>query len=105
MVSENSPTSTFGSRLRKARKSINKTQQEFADMAGVAVTTFGAYESGEIEPGVHKLSFLLEYKISIDWLIFGDDYLSPEQKLIQSLEQNLLVAEEKIELLRHRNRF
>jgi len=100
-----SPSKAFGSRLKEARKSLKKTQQEFADMADVAVTTWGAYESGEIEPGIHKLSFLVGYGISVDWLLFGDEYLTTEQKLIRTQEQVIWLANEKIESLGNRRHY
>lgn len=97
----------FGLRLREARKSAGKTQQEFADLAGVHVAVWGGYERGTVEPGIHKLKFLIDYDISLGWLLTGEkEKLTPEQEMIglqgeaiSLLKKNIEVLTQTIELL------
>ena len=46
---------SFGKRLREARIQQNKTQQEMADLIGVALQSYQRYEQGDREPSLSTL--------------------------------------------------
>ena len=92
---------TFHFRLKEARKGANLTQQKCADLAGVSVQVWGNYERGNIEPGIHKLTFLGEFGISLNELLWGHKSQNPtkDNELIEILQEALKTANEKIKRL------
>lgn len=63
---------TFGSRLKQARKSKRLTQNDVADQLGIDFTTVSKYENDKSQPGNETLSELAGlYEVSIDWLLTG----------------------------------
>ncbi|MCP4129448.1 MAG: helix-turn-helix transcriptional regulator [bacterium] len=59
-------------RLKTVRKSLEKTQQEFADEVGLSKGFISKIEAGIQQPSAHFLSQMSEtYDISVDWLLFG----------------------------------
>lgn len=60
---------TFGERLNATRKAKGKTAQNMADLLGIALRSYRAYESGDREP---QLSYLVAIA---DFLGVTTDYL------------------------------
>ena len=60
----------FGKRLREARIQQNKTQQEMADLIGVALQSYQRYEQGDREPSLSMLITLADVlEVSTDELL------------------------------------
>ena len=56
-------------RLRDMREDAYKSQQEIADLLGIAQTQYSRYERGERElPMHHFITLALYYNISLDFL-------------------------------------
>lgn len=55
----------FGSRLKEARNEAGMTQQQLADILGVAKSTVAGYESGNREPDFFKIK-LIAQTLSVD---------------------------------------
>ena len=51
---------TFGEKLRTARKQKGYTQEQIAEMLGVAKSTYTGYEKGIREPDLFKIKRLIE---------------------------------------------
>lgn len=95
---------SLGLRLNETRKKAGKTQQDFANEAGVSVVSWGDYERGNVSPNVDILGFLHKHKISVDYLLSGkkgDPSLTPEQELIVTQRTALGLATDKIATLNH----
>ena len=61
---------SFGKRLREARIQQNKTQQEMADLIGVALQSYQRYEQGDREPSLSTLVTLADVlEVSTDELL------------------------------------
>lgn len=59
-------------RLKKLRKELELTQQEFSDKIGVSRSNIGKYESGISEPSSAVLSLICrEFNVNEDWLRYG----------------------------------
>lgn len=59
-------------RLKKLRKTLDLTQQEFADKIGIKRNTFATYESGRNEPIDAVISLICrEFNVSEEWLRTG----------------------------------
>lgn len=60
-------------RLKKLRKELELTQQEFSDKIGVSRSNIGKYESGISEPSSAVLSLICrEFNVNEDWLRYGN---------------------------------
>lgn len=67
----------FGERLNRARKERGHTAQKMADMLGIGLRSYRAYESGDREPQFENLVRIADYlDVSIDYLLCRDDFLS-----------------------------
>lgn len=66
-------------RIKKLRKSLDMTQQEFADRIGVKRNTIGQYEIGRNEPIDTVINLICrEFGVSEEWLRTGSgDMFSP----------------------------
>ncbi|MBW5447033.1 helix-turn-helix domain-containing protein [Cohnella sp. CFH 77786] len=63
---------TFGTRLKQARKSKRLTQNEVAEQLGIDFTTVSKYENNKSQPDNEKLRELAGlYEVSLDWLLTG----------------------------------
>jgi len=63
---------TFGTRLRQARKSKRLTQNDVAEHLGIDFTTVSKYENDKSQPDNETLRELAGlYEVSIDWLLTG----------------------------------
>ena len=59
-------------RLRKLRKTLDMTQQEFAEKLGIKRSTMATYESGRNEPIDAVISLICrEFNVSEEWLRTG----------------------------------
>ena len=66
----------FGERLNECRKDRGFTAQKMADMLGVGIRSYRAYESGDREPGFStlvKMADILE--VPTDFLLGRDGFL------------------------------
>lgn len=62
----------LGERIRSARSALGVSRNEAANVVGVSLSTFQAWEAGEREPDATKLSALArQYGLAADWLLFG----------------------------------
>ncbi len=63
---------TFGDRLKQARKNKRLTQNDVAEQLGVDFTTVSKYENDKSQPDNETLRELAGlYEVSIDWLLTG----------------------------------
>lgn len=83
----------IGERLKEARERLKLTQGKVCDELGIPnVQTLSAYERGTTAPPVEALIKLSKlYKVSTDWLLFGEEYStregkSPKEYLLQLVE-------------------
>jgi transcriptional regulator with XRE-family HTH domain len=59
-------------RLKKLRKALELTQQEFADRIGISRGNIGAYEVGKNNPSDAVISLICkEFKVNEEWLRTG----------------------------------
>ena len=60
-------------RIKKIRKELDLTQQEFADRIGIARGNVGAYEVGKNAPSDAVISLICrEFNVSENWLRTGE---------------------------------
>ena len=63
---------TIGERIKKVRKSLELTQQEFADQIGSKRNTIATYEMGRTEPSAAVVSLVCtKFNVSETWLRTG----------------------------------
>jgi len=68
---------TFGKRLNQTRKEHGKTAQDMADMLGIGLRSYRAYESGNREPYFATLVKIADYlNVSTDYLLCRDEFLA-----------------------------
>ena len=67
----------FGKRLKQTRKERGKTAQNMADMLGIGIRSYRAYESNTREPYYETLVKIADYlDVSTDFLLCRDDFLA-----------------------------
>ena len=67
----------FGTRLNQARKDRGQTAQNMADMLGIGLRSYRAYESGDREPYFDTLVKIADFlDVSTDYLLCRDEFLS-----------------------------
>lgn len=60
-------------RIKELRKSLDLTQQKFADKLGLKRQTIAAYEIGNIEPSESTLLLICkEFGVNKEWLLTGE---------------------------------
>lgn len=65
---------TFGQRVERTRNKFNHTREELAEYIGTTPKIVYNVEKGISEPNLKFIYRVCErYKISADYLIFGDD--------------------------------
>lgn len=68
---------TFGERLNQTRKERGKTAQGMADMLGIGLRSYRAYESGNREPQFENLIRIADFlDVSTDYLLCRDKFLA-----------------------------
>ena len=75
-------------RIRKIRKELDLTQQEFADKIGMKQNTIATYEMGRTNPSDQCIrSICREFGVNEDWLRTGEgemfEQLTDQQKLMK----------------------
>lgn len=64
---------TLGERIKKVRKALDLTQQEFADRIGSKRNTVATYEMGRTDPSAAIVSLIhREFAVSQEWLRTGE---------------------------------
>lgn len=85
-------------RLKKLRKALDLTQQEFADRIGIARGNIGAYEVGKNAPSDAVISLICKtFNVNEEWLRNGTGEMFIEQtpdEEIAAFVGNLLKDEE-----------
>lgn len=67
----------FGKRLNQTRKERGKTAQNMADMLGIGIRSYRAYESNTREPYYETLVKIADYlDVSTDFLLCRDDFFA-----------------------------
>ena len=67
----------FTTRLKEARTKQGLTQQNVADMLGVAFRTYQDYEGGKTYPSIDRLIKISDiFNTSIDYLLGRDEFLA-----------------------------
>ena len=60
----------LGARLKMIRGEANMKQKEFAELLGIATTTYSGYESGKHEPNIDFLIKIADmYNLSLDYVV------------------------------------
>lgn len=68
---------SFGKRLNQARKANGQTAQQMADMLGIGLRSYRAYESDDREPYFENLVKIADYlNVSTDYLLGRDEFLA-----------------------------
>ena len=75
-------------RLKKLRKELDMTQQEFADSIGIKRSTMATYESGRNEPIDAVISLICrQHGVNENWLRTGEgemfEELTDQQKILK----------------------
>ena len=75
-------------RLKKLRKELDMTQQEFADSIGIKRSTMATYESGRNEPIDAVISLICkQLNVNEDWLRSGEgemfEQLTEQEKIMK----------------------
>lgn len=64
---------TLGERIKKVRKELDLTQQEFADKVGSKRNTIATYEMGRTDPSAAVISLICtKFNVSETWLRTGE---------------------------------
>ena len=74
----------IGERIKKLRKTLDLTQQEFASKIGVKRNTVATYEMGRTEPSASGISLICrEFGVSETWLRNGEGemFIKPTRAL------------------------
>ncbi len=68
---------TFGERLNHVRKDRGQTAQSMANMLGIGLRSYRAYESGDREPCFEILLKIADFlDVSTDYLLCRDEFLA-----------------------------
>jgi transcriptional regulator with XRE-family HTH domain len=71
---ENNLKSEIGKRIRAQREGLKLSRQFVAEQLGVALSTLQAWENEDREPSATHILKLSEcLKVSVEWLITGDE--------------------------------
>lgn len=84
----------IGERIKKLRKSLDMTQQKFAERIGVKRNTIGQYEIGRNEPIDAIINLICrEFNVNKEWLQTG---IGEMFKPVLNSELDILVAKYKL---------
>lgn len=68
---------SFGKRLNLSRKKQGQTAQNMADMLGIGLRSYRAYESEDREPCFDSLIKIADFlDVSTDYLLCRDEFLA-----------------------------
>lgn len=68
---------SFGKRLNQSRKEHGQTAQNMADILGIGLRSYRAYESGDREPSFETLVKIADFlNVSTDYLLCRDQFLA-----------------------------
>lgn len=83
----------FGDTLKNLRDMIGITQKELGDYLGVSRATIAGYEAKNHQPDYEKLEKIANYfKVSIDYLLTGEDTLYIEQATYPMINEKVVDA-------------
>lgn len=81
---------TLGERMKKLRKALGLTQQEFADKVGSKRNTIATYEMGRTEPSTAVISLICrEFNVSETWLRTGEGEMFVERPRNEVLAEQI----------------
>ena len=64
----------MANRIKKRRKSLNFTQEQFAELLGISASSYTRIENAFQNPALNTLiNISKNLKISIDYMIFGNE--------------------------------
>ena len=83
--------SAWNKRLRKIRRTLDLTQQEFADKLGLKTSAYRMYEIGKNQPSIEVLQKVSQITgISLDWLLLGKGSFNKHTEFITDREMQML---------------
>jgi len=89
-------------RIKVQRKNLGYTQDEMAELLGVSVSSYTKIENAFQNPSLETLIKLSrELKISIDYMIFGEQYKEKDMRLNDALTAVAKIAD--VDKLAHAN--
>jgi transcriptional regulator with XRE-family HTH domain len=76
-----------GERIKKLRKDMKLTQDEFAAKLKIHPKQLAKYEAGRSRPSINAIARIADFcEISTDYLIFGEDKTFAKKTRIQDVE-------------------
>ena len=82
---------TIGERLRMIRKKEKLMLKELGDICGITAQTLSRYEKDERKPDYEFLGhFLKHFKISSDWLLFGESPIYKGGELDKEVKESFI---------------
>ncbi len=82
---------TIGERLRMMRKKEKLMLKELGDICGITAQTLSRYEKDERKPDYEFLGhFLKHFKISSDWLLFGESPIYKGGELDKEVKESFI---------------
>ncbi len=76
-----------GKRLKKLRKQAGKTQEQVAEAVGLEPGTISRIERGAKGMSIDSLLMFSEiYGVSTDYILKGDETMTPSDALLEELE-------------------
>ena len=89
----------IGERLKKARKSLNKTQDDMSRLCGVQHSVISEMENGLRKPYPQYLMLLSELKINLNWILSGKGSMFADFEINWDFGQDNQIVKELIYLL------
>ena len=72
--------------LKNLRNKQNLTQTDIAEKLGISQTTYGRYETGDIEPSLGSIILLADfYGVSTDYILGRTKYSISSNKTLKTL--------------------
>jgi len=64
----------IANRIKERRKSLNYTQEQFAELIGITTSSYTRIENAFQKPALNTLiKISLNLKVSLDYIVFGND--------------------------------
>ena len=89
-------------RIKKVRKELNLTQQEFADKLKTSRTNIGGYEAGTRQPSEAVIALICRtFRVNEEWLRFGvgEMFLKSDGTILSELADEFNLKEDEKELI------